>query len=170
MNEEPGTAKTGKLYNVFPGSLTDRLGAYGITHIPGILAIMQEIGLTRMRKRKHPTIWEICDNTFFDGFMDSEETVTRCIEDANRHRADSDELSRLRKTASTGCHEEEAGTEATLAEIAALLVENEDLEKENANLRQKLAEVERAGGISISARLAEAVRKAREERRTDKPA
>lgn len=162
VNAEPETKKTDGLYNVFAGSLSGRIGAYGMTHVPGILAIMQEIGLARMRKRKG--LWEICDDTFFDGFMSSAETVARCVEDANRRRATVDELKKLERRLADRTEQESEAEEASLSEIAGLIVDNEELRKKVSDLERELAETRRGKKNSMNAKLAEAIRKAREER------
>ena len=166
LNEEEDIERGG-LYHTLCGSMQNRLKSFGIPakYLVDFQLVMQELGVARRRGANNKTLWEVSCTTYFDAFV-SEEWLDWSLHNIAKRHETTTTHRKLREQLAE--KELEAAGEATLEQVAELMVEVEELQKaaadKDARIEQLEAELTKLPKRTFDSDLAAAIEKARAKR------
>lgn len=86
LNDEPSIQR-GTLFHRYTGSMHKLFTEYGIEKrsISDLEGVLQEVGLMMLIQRGNPTIWDVADADFIEGFL-TEERISQALHNLKKHR------------------------------------------------------------------------------------
>jgi len=173
LNTDVSVLERGALFHTYTGSMNALLRKHGfVSNVGDIVSLIQLVGMARIVKNVHPTIWQISDTDYLDEILPVRleiDLISTAVTNMKRWRhvvANNRSLrNKMPKEAlNAGPHQEVLCSSELVTETAKTLAALEDAVAENETLRAEVAKLKQeldARPADMSSALADAIRKIR---------